>query len=110
MTKTVFEVAVVRDATQNAIEQTEATYQAATMNRTDGSESVIPGLTRNPEVHHVIPAFAGMTWMSICSCVPDDYLTIADPEGFAQTLLSPAPPSPALERAFARHRQLIKAQ
>jgi len=31
------------------------------MNQNDLSVSVIPGLTRNPEVHHWIPAFAGMT-------------------------------------------------
>ena len=39
------------------------------MNQKDLSDSVIPGLTRNPVVHPVvhywIPAFAGMTWLSI---------------------------------------------
>ena len=33
------------------------------MSRNDLTKSVIPGLTRNPEVHHWIPAFTGMTWM-----------------------------------------------
>lgn len=37
-------------------------------------------------------------------------LSIADQECFAQALIAPAPPAPALERAFARHRKLIKAQ
>ncbi len=36
-------------------------------------------------------------------------LSSADQECFAQALLEPAPPSPALERAFTRHRKLIKA-
>ena len=42
------------------------------MNQKDPSDSVIPGLTRNPTtgsaepvVHYWIPAFAGMTWLSI---------------------------------------------
>ena len=35
------------------------------MNRKDSSDSVIPGLTRNPAVRDWIPAFAGMTWLSI---------------------------------------------
>ena len=34
------------------------------MNQNDLTESVIPGLTRNPVVHRWIPAFAGMTWLS----------------------------------------------
>ena len=41
------------------------------MNQNDLTESVIPGLTRNPVVHlwpcipfGQIPAFAGMTWLS----------------------------------------------
>ncbi len=37
-------------------------------------------------------------------------LSIADQESFAQALMAPPPPSPALERAFARHRKLIDAQ
>ena len=37
-------------------------------------------------------------------------LSLTDQQSFAQTLLSPPPPSPALERAFARHSKLIKAQ
>ena len=37
---------------------------SVTLNQNDLTESVIPGLTRNPEVHHWIPAFAGMTWLS----------------------------------------------
>ena len=36
-------------------------------------------------------------------------LSIADQECFAQALLEPSPPSPALERAFTRRRKLIKA-
>ena len=37
-------------------------------------------------------------------------LSLTDQQSFAQTLLSPPPPSPALERAFARHSKLIKTQ
>ena len=37
------------------------------MNQNDLTESVIPGLTRNPEVHHWIPAFAGMTYWDLAS-------------------------------------------
>ena len=35
------------------------------MNQKNPTDPVIPGLTRNPEVHYWIPAFAGMTWLSI---------------------------------------------
>jgi len=34
-------------------------------------------------------------------------LSRADSQRFAEALLSPSPPSPALERAFARRRELI---
>ena len=34
-------------------------------------------------------------------------LSMADQECFAQALLSPPQPTPALERAFARHRKLV---
>ncbi len=34
-------------------------------------------------------------------------LTLADQECFAQALLSPPKPAPALKRAFARHRKLV---
>ena len=37
-------------------------------------------------------------------------LSLADQECFAQALLSPPPPSPALERAFARRRDLLGAE
>ena len=37
-------------------------------------------------------------------------LSLADQECFAQALLSPPPPSPALERAFAHRRKLLRAQ
>ncbi len=37
-------------------------------------------------------------------------LSLTEQQSFAQTLLSPPPPSPALERAFARHSKLIKTQ
>ena len=37
-------------------------------------------------------------------------LSLADQECFAQALLSPPPPSPTLERAFAHHRKLLRAQ
>ncbi len=37
-------------------------------------------------------------------------LSLADSERFAQALLSPPDPSPALERAFARRRKLLKAE
>lgn len=34
------------------------------MNPNGFTEPVIPGLARNPEVHHRIPVFAGMTRLS----------------------------------------------
>lgn len=34
-------------------------------------------------------------------------LSLADQERFAAALLSPPPPNPALQRAFARRRQLL---
>jgi uncharacterized protein (DUF1778 family) len=34
-------------------------------------------------------------------------LSLADSERFAEALLSPPPPSPALERAFTRRRELL---
>ncbi len=34
-------------------------------------------------------------------------LSLADQERFAQALLAPSKPLPALKRAFARHRKLI---
>lgn len=37
-------------------------------------------------------------------------LSLADQECFAQALLSPPKPTPALKRAFARHRKLIGAE
>jgi len=37
-------------------------------------------------------------------------LSLADQECFAQALLSPPPPSPALKRAFARRRNLLRAE
>jgi uncharacterized protein (DUF1778 family) len=37
-------------------------------------------------------------------------LTLADQECFAQALLSPPKPAPALERAFARRRKLISTE
>lgn len=37
-------------------------------------------------------------------------LSLADQECFAQALLSPPPPSPALKRAFARRRKLLRAE
>jgi uncharacterized protein (DUF1778 family) len=37
-------------------------------------------------------------------------LSLADSERFAQVLLSPPDPSPALERAFARRRKLLSAE
>jgi uncharacterized protein (DUF1778 family) len=37
-------------------------------------------------------------------------LSMADQQCFAQALLSAAPPSPALERAFARRRRLLGAE
>lgn len=36
-------------------------------------------------------------------------LTLADQECFAQALLAPPQPAPALERAFARRRKLLGA-
>ena len=35
-------------------------------------------------------------------------LSLADSERFAQAILSPPDPSPALERAFARRRKLLR--
>jgi uncharacterized protein (DUF1778 family) len=37
-------------------------------------------------------------------------LSLADSERFAEAILSPPPPSPALERAFARRRELLGGQ
>jgi len=37
-------------------------------------------------------------------------LSLADHECFAQALLSPPPPTPALERALARRSQLLRAE
>jgi uncharacterized protein (DUF1778 family) len=37
-------------------------------------------------------------------------LSLADQEGFAQALLSPPPPTPALERAFVHRRQRLRAE
>lgn len=37
-------------------------------------------------------------------------LTLADQACFAEAILSPPQPAPALERAFARHRKLVKAE
>lgn len=37
-------------------------------------------------------------------------LSLADQECFAQALLSPPKPAPALTRAFARHRKLVSAE
>lgn len=37
-------------------------------------------------------------------------LSMADQECFAQALLSPPPPSPALKRAFARRRKLLRTE
>jgi uncharacterized protein (DUF1778 family) len=37
-------------------------------------------------------------------------LSLADQECFAQALLSPPQPSPALERAFANRSKLLKAE
>jgi hypothetical protein len=35
------------------------------MKQMDAKNLVIPGLTRNPAVHHWIPAYAGMTGLFI---------------------------------------------
>lgn len=37
-------------------------------------------------------------------------LSLADQECFAQALLSPPQPTPALERAFARRQKLLRAE
>ncbi len=37
-------------------------------------------------------------------------LSLADQERFAQALLSPPEPSPALQRAFARRRKLLRSE
>jgi uncharacterized protein (DUF1778 family) len=37
-------------------------------------------------------------------------LSLADSERFAAALLSPSPPCPALERAFARRRELLAGE
>ena len=37
-------------------------------------------------------------------------MSLADQECFAQALLSPPQSTPALERAFARHRKLLRAE
>ena len=38
------------------------------------------------------------------------HLSMANQQCFAQALLSPAPPSPALERAFARRKTLLRGE
>lgn len=35
-------------------------------------------------------------------------LTLKDQEAFARALLSPSKPSPALKRAFSRHKKLLR--
>ncbi len=37
-------------------------------------------------------------------------LSLADQECFAQAILSPPPPSPALERAFVRRSELLRSE
>ena len=37
-------------------------------------------------------------------------LSLVDQECFAQVLLSPPPPAPALQRAFARRNQLLRTE
>ncbi|TAM18718.1 MAG: DUF1778 domain-containing protein [Pandoraea sp.] len=37
-------------------------------------------------------------------------LSLTDQEIFAQALVSPPPPAPALERAFARRRKLLRPE
>jgi len=37
-------------------------------------------------------------------------LTLKDQESFAQALLSPSKPAPALKRAFARHKKLLRVE
>ena len=37
-------------------------------------------------------------------------LSLADQECFAQALLSPSEPAPALKRAFARHSKLLRTK
>ena len=37
-------------------------------------------------------------------------MSLADQECFAQALLSPPPPSPALDRAFARRSKLLRSE
>lgn len=37
-------------------------------------------------------------------------LSLADQESFAQALLAPPAPTPAMERAFARRKQLLQAE
>ena len=37
-------------------------------------------------------------------------MALADQECFAQALLTPPAPTPALERAFARRRQLLRSE
>lgn len=37
-------------------------------------------------------------------------LSLADQECFARALLSPPPPAPALERAFARRRKQLRSE
>jgi uncharacterized protein (DUF1778 family) len=37
-------------------------------------------------------------------------LTLKDQESFAQALLSPSKPTPALKRAFSRHKKLLRVE
>jgi uncharacterized protein (DUF1778 family) len=46
----------------------------------------------------------------VVSAVQDAALSLADQECFAQALLSPSKPAPALERAFARRSKLLRTE
>lgn len=37
-------------------------------------------------------------------------LSVADQQRFADAILAPAPPAPALKRALTRHRKLLRAE
>ncbi len=70
------------------------------MNQMDFQESDIPGLTRKPTVPRRIPAFAGMTWLSLFFGVTGCYAENDEPQpqvevalGFLITNCEPSSPS-----------------
>jgi uncharacterized protein (DUF1778 family) len=79
----------------------------------------------NPELHALIKRAAELQGRTltdfVVSAVQDAAqraieqaeiirLSLTDQECFARALLAPPEPAPALKRAFARHRRLVRAE